>query len=90
MLPAVFRLWGHALSGPRVVRDQSIERIIAPVFPPPERKSSSHSWIFFLFIRTEPPPPERRKIKPQVSRPFTRLAGMPKTAQESFTISKKH
>ena len=37
MLSAVRRLWGHRSTGPTAVLDQSMERISAPISPPPDR-----------------------------------------------------
>jgi hypothetical protein len=41
MLTAVRRLCGQVLTGPSFVLDQSNERIIAPIVPPPAKQSTA-------------------------------------------------
>ena len=62
MLSAVRRLWGHRSTGPTAVFDQSMERISAPISPPPDRtvfRSECVIWVRRLCctnLRREKPP----------------------------------
>src|SRR6476661_3645330 len=50
MLTVLRRLCGHDSGAPRVLRDQSISRIRAPISPPPARNVSFEGSIDRFFI----------------------------------------
>src|SRR5713226_7249927 len=64
----VLRLLGHRSTGPSFVLDQSVERMIAPISPPPGNKSVGAPIIVF----------------PQPDEPIGRLVSLSSTNQDGF------
>ncbi len=53
MLSAVRKLWGHRSTGPTAVFDQSMERMNAPISPPPDRTVLRSDLVVMISLRPE-------------------------------------